>query len=680
MVDSAWNSPLIGFGGKGNDAYADGHVFMTLPIYSSIGVDGSLGGDYIFIEPYTSLGEGGETASSLGISWRHLFSSEPVSALEKSGTAGFLEEGLYIGVSLFADMLNTQRDNQFWQLGVGAEIGTRYLEVRGNYYIPLTDRELAERRVSSQTFKSSSTAYHTSGVSGGNGGAPYATGNSIVQDFGTQTTFATTTTRTTTIRTITELYEEGMEGWDVELAHIVPWVDQWLEVRLLGGYFSFDNQPFGPQSFGTGNVEGWKAGIEIRPVPAMVLTAMWYEDERFTGENWTVGVQFQIPLGREWKDAFRPRRRHLVERLAEPVRRQNEAIKVGNDVEETTEAKSSVARVTRVVSQSPGRIVLVDDVIFVNNGPATSNGIQEAPMEEDQQKIVQGTGDGTAERPVYEISDGAETAAQKFTETGRVWNVYTQDSGTPYFNSVDVASSTNFISSATPIVAPDGQVFGTGTKPILNGTFRAIDIGRLGIREYIVETMAEGAALRISNVDSFEILNNEISNWDGRGVDIDSQGTVTRSGSLHGNEVSSARTVMEVFVDGSATLNLGLTDNEFSHLSEGNDSGILVSVYSSGTVNITATGNSFRDIRGHGLRMTTNESLSVLNATLNDNTFDQIGGSGIFANEILGAMNIEGSVSNSMLNIGGLRYDASGSPAGQFFIDATLVPAGSDFP
>lgn len=619
IANSAWNVPLVGFGGKTNDAYTDGHVFMTLPIWSTIGRNGRLGGDYVIIEPYTSLGEQGEVATSLGVSWRHLFNDEPVSALEKKGQAGIMEEGFYIGASLFVDMLDTQNDNRFWQLGFGAEIGTRYLELRGNYYLPLTDRELVERQVSTQTFatQSSSTRYYTEGTGGGSGGVPFAAGNQILQDYGSLTTYATTTTRTqtTTVRTVTELYEEGMEGWDAEAAVLVPGIDRYMDVRLLAGYFSFDNQPFGPQSLGTGNVRGWKAGIEVRPVPAVLLTAMWYEDERFTGSDWTLGVQFQIPLGADWKEAFRPRRRHLVERLAEPVRRQNDAIKVGNDVDQQqeTSTSSSVARVTRVVSQSPGRIVLMDDVIFVNNGADAGNGIKEG---------AKAGADGTAEHPVLEVSEGADIAAANRASTGRVWNVYTQGDGVgEYTADVEVTASTRFLSSATIITAPDGQTFGTGVRPLLRGTIKVSDVGVFGLRDYDISASKEGAALDLENVGQAVITNNNIANDQERVIDI------------------------------------GVT---------------------SGTSRIELSNNTLRDASNVGLDLFTNGAGSTLNLTFNGNAINNISVEGVSASRLGGStMTINGTVNNTV-TVGGAVYDQSGAPTGNIILNGVNVSVSVD--
>ena len=87
-----WSSPLFGTGIKTSDQYTEGNIFFTVPLWSTIGRDGTLGGDYLYIEPYSSVGKGTELTESLGLSWRHLFSNESVSALQKQGEARFMEK------------------------------------------------------------------------------------------------------------------------------------------------------------------------------------------------------------------------------------------------------------------------------------------------------------------------------------------------------------------------------------------------------------------------------------------------------------------------------------------------------------------------------------------------------------------------------------------------------------
>ncbi|RBP46492.1 inverse autotransporter-like protein with beta domain [Roseimicrobium gellanilyticum] len=475
-------------GVKTSDAYTEGNFSIVAPVWSTLGADATLSGDVIYLEPYTSWGERGEVAASLGLGWRHLFGSQSVSALRNydAPQAGFFDEGIFVGANVFIDMMDTEADNQFWQLGVGLEVGTRYVEVRGNYYIPLSDKQLAEETRTVDTIQRSSTSTSQSVTPTSD---PYASGSSVAQN-ALFTTTATTTISTTTIERLFRRYEEGMEGWDAEIAFLVPGLDRYFDLRFIGGYYKFDNQPFGPQEGGTGNVEGWKAGVEIRPVPAVILTGTWYEDERLTGSDWTAGVQLQVPFemgdlgdGKNfWSrigDSFTPRRRHLVERLAEPVRRQNAAIKVANTVDTETNTETKVKRVTKVVSQRPGQVVLEDDIIFVNNGGAVGNGIQAGTAQVDGAT-------GTAERPFDTIVEGANLAGANSNATGKLWTVYTQGgTGIDYEDSVMVSGSTRFTSSYVPIVGLGGRNFGGDTdRPVLYGGFGAFEINTLIVQGY----------------------------------------------------------------------------------------------------------------------------------------------------------------------------------------------------
>src|SRR5262245_52358230 len=94
-LSDTWSLPgILGSGLKGNDAYIDGSFFLTVPVWSSIGRDGILGDDTLFLEPYVSWGEEGEVAASLGLGWRHLFCDQSISAVthHDGHQAAFLEE------------------------------------------------------------------------------------------------------------------------------------------------------------------------------------------------------------------------------------------------------------------------------------------------------------------------------------------------------------------------------------------------------------------------------------------------------------------------------------------------------------------------------------------------------------------------------------------------------------
>lgn len=623
LGNQVWTEPLMGFGIKTNDAYTDGNIFLTVPLWSTLGRDNSLGGDYIFMEPYTSVGESGEVATSLGLSWRHLFSHESMAALQKQGRAGFMEEGWFFGANVFLDMLDTQHNNNFWQMGVGAEVGSRYLELRGNYYIPMTGEKLYDRQVHTQSFTSSRSSTSYNSVT--DYGDPFATANSIAQRATTQN-FASTSiaTTTTTVRTVTELFEKGMEGWDAEASVLVPWLDQWMDLRLIGGYFSFNNQPFGPQDGPTGPVHGWKAGAELRPVPAVVLGSMWYEDKRFAGGNWIVSAQLQIPIDKTWKDAFQMRRRHLVEHLAEPVHRQNDAIKVGNREDDQTSVTSSTSmkHVTRVVSQSSTRIVLKDDIIFVNNGGAVGNGIQAGST----------TGDGTAEHPVNTVQTGANIAATNNGSTGRVWNVYTQQSAIgAYVENVGIKSATNFISSGILIPVMGGKTFGTGVKPTLQGGFGTgtTPYSFVGISGYNLAPDFDGkAAITFRNVQNGLIASNSISNPSGPGIEITAGSGYTSSVQILNNIIDQTtlcgcyNAVQIGAFEKDSVLHIIFNNNQITNT---NGSGINGAATAGGRLYLSATGNTITGAGRDGITLQSLLGGSLVAANLTGNTITNSG-------------------------------------------------------
>ncbi|WP_038169201.1 inverse autotransporter beta-barrel domain-containing protein [Verrucomicrobium sp. BvORR106] len=659
-------------GVKTSDAYTEGNFSIVAPVYSTLGADTTLSGDVLYLEPYTSWGEGGEVAASLGLGWRHLFGSQPVSALTRKDTpqAGFLDEGFFVGANLFIDMLDTEANNQFWQLGVGVEFGTRYLEVRGNYYIPLSDKQLAEQTRTREVLRNSSSRDATS-ITGVDD--PYATGHSVLQDVSYRT-LRTTTTTTTTIERLFSRYEEGMEGWDAEVALLVPGLDNYFDLRLIGGYYSFDNQPFGPQTGGTGNVEGWKAGVEVRPVPAVILTGTWYEDARLTGSDWTAGVQLQLPFeagdlgdGKGFwgriGDAFKPRRRHLAERLAEPVRRQNAAIKVANTVDVDTKASTSVKKVTKVVSQGPGKVVLADDIVFVNNGEAVGNGIQEGSSSQEG-------ADGTAEKPFNNISDGATLAGDKSSSTSSLWSVYTQGgTGASYSDQVYVGvGSTRFISSFTPIQGLAGKQFGGDTaRPIMEGGINAANVNTLVVTGYEIRDgydLGDGyhTGVNTEGVQNVTITDNvfaDISTW---GVSVmtfqefnnvviqDNRFTASGGGLslvayegqtdalLLNNQVDlddseatgfQIRANHEAFTNASTLLNVEIAGNTFEGTMY---DGISITAYNLGTLNAEVKGNTLSGTFETGIHVeafnSESEGLTSINADIIGNTFSGTFGQG----------------------------------------------------
>ncbi len=270
------------------------------PLYSTLGKSGMLEGTLVFAEPFVDWIERGAVDAGLGFGVRHLFGAQPVSQLKDEDSApppGFLDEGWFIGATLFGDMLERSDGVRYWQMTPGLEIGTRYLELRGHYQIPLTDGET--------TYERRSHFYR----------------NHIESSFfGTPTI----TDSTASVHTKTALLHESLHGGDLEAAVLIPWLDRFTELKVTGGYASYHSTSLDSIKYDSG-----KAGLEWRPVPACVLSATWYSNERLVSDHWMYGVRLELPFetadigdgqGGFWghiKAAFKPRRRHLSERLTE---------------------------------------------------------------------------------------------------------------------------------------------------------------------------------------------------------------------------------------------------------------------------------------------------------------------------------------------------------------------------
>ena len=322
VAPQAWGGPILGGGIKSNGEFTDGNLFSVYPLLNTIDGGPTVGGSVLFMEPYVSWGSGGEVGISLGLGFRHLFNNQTHEEASSTKIAGFLTEGFFVGGNSFLDFGRSANGSDFWQIGLGLEAGTRYLEFRANYYIPLSDEEVLDRTISSTT-RTDTTTRNSGGVR------------------------RTTTTRTTT-RTTVELFEEAMEGWDVEAAVLLPYIDQFMDVKLVGGFYDFQ----GDRS-SVSNFSGWRAGVEARPLASMVLFAYWYESKDLYQDNWIAGVRFEIPIGANRREGFAMRRRHLAERMFEPVRRQNSAVTTSGTVSETTDVDVSTTSTTKTTRIAP---------------------------------------------------------------------------------------------------------------------------------------------------------------------------------------------------------------------------------------------------------------------------------------------------------------------------------------
>ena len=247
-------------------------------------------GDFVmFLSTKTTLDDNSEVLSSYGLGLRYLVPGQEI----------------IVGANVFYDGIESQYGNNFHQLGIGAEVLTRWVDARVNFYIPEGD------------------VYETQGFSrtSNDGGRTFTFRNGRAI---TQRNINSRTKRSF------KQYEGALTGLNAEVGFLVPGLDEYLELRLFVGYYNFDG------AF-SNHYEGVKARLEARVLPGIILDAEYWDDDYLMGGHWTGGVRVVIPFsiwnicqGRNpfegTAEMFRMRKRDFRERLSESVIRSHQVM------------------------------------------------------------------------------------------------------------------------------------------------------------------------------------------------------------------------------------------------------------------------------------------------------------------------------------------------------------------
>jgi hypothetical protein len=228
---------------------------------------------FLFLDSRYHYEDNGQFISSTGLGFRKMVSGHDI----------------IIGGNAFWDRINSENGNDFDQLGLGFEVLTKWVDARVNYYLPDDEHYEVDRSAHRESF----TAFHD--------GA-----------FGTAS-------RTATYRRS----EAALEGLNAEIGFLIPGLDKYAEVRVFGGYYHYQN-PFG------GDFDGFKARLEARVLPGVILDLEYWDDTALMGGHWTAGARVSVPFslynlvhGRNpfegLGEQFTPRSREFKERLGEMV-------------------------------------------------------------------------------------------------------------------------------------------------------------------------------------------------------------------------------------------------------------------------------------------------------------------------------------------------------------------------
>jgi hypothetical protein len=174
------------------------------------------------------------------------------------------DPGIIIGANAYYDSIGSAAGNQFDQFGFGAEVLSKWVDARFNYYLP----EDGAKRTGSVTTSSTRRIK----------GDIVRQGNRRVQEFFRETT----TTRI-------DLFEVALQGWNAEIGFLVPGIEQFIELRLFAGAYGYDN-PVG------GDFEGVKARAEARLTEWLTLDFEYWDDKELVGGNWVAGFRVSHPF------------------------------------------------------------------------------------------------------------------------------------------------------------------------------------------------------------------------------------------------------------------------------------------------------------------------------------------------------------------------------------------------
>jgi hypothetical protein len=253
------------------------------------------------------------------------------------------EDSLILGGNFYYDAKKTQFDNRFGQLGFGMEALSKWVDIRSNFYFPLSEKKELSQDIS---YKFASRSL---------------------------------------LKVSQSRYEEPLSGLDYEAGLLVPYLSNYVETRLyLGGYHYFSK-------LGK-NIDGIIGRIEIRPTPLLTIDVQVSNDNMSAPEGY-FGAYVTVPFSMEnlfkgknplegWKDLL------ALGKGVRPVRKRMTDLVV-RDIDVLAQS----------VSTSPVETVEVDGLTYVDNSNTT--GIEDGSYEHPYTKIQDGIDNAVGDKYVY---------------------------------------------------------------------------------------------------------------------------------------------------------------------------------------------------------------------------------------------------------------------------------------
>jgi hypothetical protein len=374
----------------------------------------------LFADVRGSVTDYDEQEMNLGLGYRHLLD----------------DKNMIVGGNVFYDRRTTRYDNTFDQLGLGVEFLSKWVDARVNYYLPEEDAKAADDYVTSDSQVTEQNSHWQ---------APEGMGHTIQQ-------WGYTVTDTYDVKTLHQFrsYEQALEGFDCEIGGLlpIPFVQDYADVKAFAGYYAFD------ANVGD-DIEGFKGRLEVRPMPALYLDALYFEDEELFGSHYSVGLRATLPFdlanlsrGRNpFKGAmegFKPGKSQapFSSRLSDLVVRDLHVRTDQTEPEEIVENQRVLSKTQTGHSRQEYLETLFTDVTFVDDD--NMSGIE----------------NGSWEYPYRVIQDGVDKRVGAM--------VYVRDAAAQYQENVRMEEGLTLWGSGCPIYGRDSRFLG-GVYPVVNG-------------------------------------------------------------------------------------------------------------------------------------------------------------------------------------------------------------------
>ncbi|EDY17372.1 Parallel beta-helix repeat protein [Chthoniobacter flavus Ellin428] len=598
----------------------------------------------LYFNPKLSLSDRLNPSVSIGFGYRHLLKARRSSSGE---------------TSLRSDYTNF--DHHVNQFGVGAEVMSRWVDFRANYYLPEQNRRrintnqttsLSQKVTSSSQPLGPVTTSDTLGFAGHN---VVETINGMNE---TLNTFHVTNSQTTHFW---EQYEGAMRGVDSELGFLIPGLDKYAETRIFGGYYYYEN-PFGK------NLSGFKGRLEVRALPAITLDAAYYQNKEIVGSNWYYGIRVSTPFdigniahGKNpfagFTEGFKPQHASDAERFAD---RLTENV-IRNPHVATAQSKFIEVGQKTVAIDPPASVVT--GTPFTKTIVLTLDGTPITVTHVDSAAAV--AGDGTVEHPYMTLTLADSDAVKRAIVLLHAASTFNSQSITLAANQQLLGDSKNVTNSIKTdqlgtIKLPhigNSAVLPTITNP--GGTIVTVATNNT-ISGLNLTNAARGVAAP-SGTTNLLVQNSTISNMTIAGLGLDtvpSTKTTIANITFTGNN-------QDVAINGSDTTIANVTSSGATH-------GSIDLISPSGTTtlsSVTVTGASDFALRSTNAAVGSTHNFASFTATGGAAGVDIEGGAGTFNFDSASALTSTGGASllinggSSNVNFGGNITQAMNAPA-----------------